>query len=88
MNCWIGVERKEGRSVVRVAGAFNHPQVPELLAACSPQEGPVELDLCDLICADAEGIDALRQLWQQGATLVRIPGYIQLKLDLRSDGSR
>jgi hypothetical protein len=88
VNCWIGVDRTEGRRLVRVVGAFNHPQVPELLAACAPEEGPLELDLQDLVCADAAGIDTLRSLRAHGAILVRIPGYIGLKLNAGSDSPR
>lgn len=88
MNCWIGVEHTGGRRIVRLAGAFNHQQVPELMRACAPHEGALELDLCDLVCADTAGIEALRRLGQQGAVLVRIPGYIQLKLETRPEGLR
>ena len=87
MNCWIGVERKDDRRVVRLAGEFKLPQVTELRRACAQEEGPVELDLRDLVSADTAGIDALRHLREQGVVFVRIPGYIELKLDTASAGS-
>jgi len=81
VNCWIGVERKDDRRIVRLAGEFKLPQVSELLAACDIEHFAVELDLRDLVSADAAGIDALRNLRDRGAVLVRTPGYIDLKLN-------
>ena len=81
MNCWIGVERKGDRKIVRLAGEFKLPQVSELLAACDIEHGAVELDLRDLVSTDAAGVDALRNLRNRGAVLVRTPGYIELKLN-------
>jgi hypothetical protein len=84
VNCWIGVERKRNRNVVRVAGEFKLPQVSELLAACDLDHSAVELDLRDLVGADFAGIEALRGLRARGAVLVRVPGYIELKLEAPS----
>ena len=86
MNCWIGVERSGDRKIVRLAGEFTLSQVSELLAVCDIDHSMVELDLRDLMFADASGIDALRQLRARGALLVRVPGYIALKLGSPSDG--
>ena len=41
----------------------------------------MELDLTELVSADAAGIDALQRIRDKGAQLVGVPGYIQLKLD-------
>ena len=78
MDCWIGIVQEGGRRVVRLAGRLAEAQVPELLMACDP--GPVEVDLSDLLSADAAGLDALQRLHARGAVLVRVPGYIQLRL--------
>ena len=80
VDCWIGVVTERARRVVRVAGRLSVAQVPELLRACS-DEGPLELDLSDLVSADMAGIEALQRVRGGGATLVGTPGYIQLKLD-------
>jgi hypothetical protein len=80
VDCWIGVVTEADRRVVRLAGRLSVAQVPELLMACS-EGGPVELDLTDLVSADAAGIEALRRVRRKGATFVGTPGYIQLKLD-------
>ena len=80
MDCWIGVVQETDRRVVRLAGRLSVAQVPELLEACA-EAPPIELDLTDLVSADAAGIEALQRLRSQGATLVGAPGYLQLKLD-------
>jgi hypothetical protein len=84
VDCWIGVVNERDRRVVRLAGRLTVAQVPELLAACA--EGPLELDLKDLVSADIAGIEALQRVRGGGATLVGTPRYIQLKLDSPTGG--
>ena len=45
----------------------------------------MELDLTDLLSADAAGIEALQRIRRGGATLSGIPGYIQLQLHSAAD---
>jgi hypothetical protein len=85
VDCWIGVVTEIDRRVVRLAGRLSVAQVPELLTACA-DEGPLELDLSELVSADPAGIEALRRVRRKGATLVGTPGYIQLKLDSGTGG--
>jgi hypothetical protein len=80
VDCWIGVVQETDRRLVRLAGRLSVAQVPELLGACA-ESLPVQLDLTDLVSADAAGIEALQRLRGKGATLYGAPGYIQLKLD-------
>jgi hypothetical protein len=79
VDCWIGVAQEVDRCVVRLAGRLSAAEVPDLLAACESR--PLELDLTDLVSADPAGIEALRRVRGAGATLVGVPGYIQLTLD-------
>ena len=83
MDCWIGVVQEAGRRTVRLAGRLAEEQVPELLQACA-QPGVLQLDLSDLVSADAAGVDVLRRMQASGASLVGVPGYIQLKLESSS----
>jgi hypothetical protein len=85
VDCWIGVVTEVDRRVVRLAGRLSVAQVPELLTACSAV-GLLQLDLTDLVSADAAGIEALQRVRGRGATLVGTPGYIQLKLDSAAGG--
>lgn len=80
MDCWIGVVEELDRRVVRLAGRLAFAQVPELMRSCEGS-AVLELDLTDLVSADGAGIDALVRLRARGATLIGVPGYIQLKLD-------
>jgi hypothetical protein len=80
VDCWIGVVHESDRCVVRLAGRLGEAQIPELLHACA-EPGLLQLDLTDLVSADAAGLDALHRVRARGAIFVGVPGYIQLKLD-------
>jgi len=83
VECWIGVIQQTDRRLVRLAGRLSVAQVPELLSACG-EVFPIELDLTELVSADAAGIEALQRLRGQGARLSSAPGYLQLKIDSHS----
>lgn len=85
VDCWIGVVQEMDRRVVRLAGRLCVAQVPELLRACA-EGGPLQLDLTDLVSADMAGVEALQRVRARGASLVGVPGYIQLKLDSAGGG--
>ena len=79
MECWIGIVDEKDRRVVRLAGRRGEAQVPELFTACGESRA-LELDLSDLLSADAVGLEALQRVQARGATFVGVPGYIQLQL--------
>ena len=80
VDCWIGVVKQTDLLVIKLAGRLSAAQVPELLTACGDDTG-LELELTDLVSADAAGIEAIQRLRRKGATLVGVPGYIRLKLE-------
>ena len=84
VDCWIGVVQEPDGRLVRLAGRLSVAQVPELLNACA-EAIPLQIELTDLVSADAAGIEALQRLRGQGASLVGAPGYLQMKLDSPSD---
>ena len=84
VDCWIGVVQERNGRLVRLAGRLSVAQVPELLNACA-EAIPLQIELTDLVSADAAGIEALQRLRGQGASLVGAPGYLQMKLDSPSD---
>jgi len=86
VDCWIGVVQDGDRRMVRLAGHLSDAHVPELLQVCSDAT-KLDLNLSELISADAVGIDSLLRLRDAGASLVGAHGSIQLKLDHRSGGS-
>ena len=83
VDCWIGVVQEGDRRIVRLAGHLSDVHVPELLQVCS-DASKLDLNLTELISADAVGIDSLLRLRAAGATLTGAHGSIQLKLDHRS----
>jgi hypothetical protein len=86
VDCWIGVVHEGDRRVVKLAGRLSAAEVPELLTACGDHDGGLELELSDLVSADAPGIEALQRLQRKGAKLVGVSGYIRLKLDTSTGG--
>jgi hypothetical protein len=86
VDCWIGIAQEDQRRIVRLAGRLGEAQVPELLEACA-DSAALQLDLTDLVSADAAGFEALHRVRARGAVFVGVPGYIQLKLDSRVQGS-
>lgn len=81
----MGIAQEADRRVIRLAGRLAFPQVPELLHACEGTSR-LQLDLKDMVSADAAGIDALRRIRARGAELLNVPGYIQLKLGSSTGG--
>jgi hypothetical protein len=87
VDCWIGVSHEVDRRVVRLAGRLTVAQIPDLLQTCAEGGNALVLDLTDLISADAAGIEALQRIRAMGASLIGVPGYLQLKLDSPPDGT-
>ena len=82
MDCWIGIEHAGNQWLVRLAGRFSVDQVPDLLKVCGEHGSEsLEVELSDLLSADAAGIDALRRVRKAGALLTGTPAYILMKLD-------
>jgi hypothetical protein len=79
--CRIQSRRQDDRVVVHLAGHLTEAQVPDLLEACGETGAPPLLELDELLSADTVGMDALLRIKQQGAGLVGLPEYLQLKLE-------
>lgn len=54
----------------------------ELAALVDEARGPVELDLADLLSADATGLAALGRLRRRGVALVGTSPYLALQLEI------
>ena len=67
-------------TALRIAGQLKGEGVAELEEACASVDGPVDLDLSQLITADAEGVRALNNLLARGARLVAASLYVELLL--------
>ncbi len=67
-------------TTLKVDGALTREGVGELEKACEAEDGPVDLDLTQLMKADEEGVRALKNLLDSGARLVAASLYIELLL--------
>ena len=82
VECRIEVDVYADRTVVRVEGRLGGAQVPDLLQVCTGiSRHLLNIDLTDLLNADLAGVEALRQLRREGATLAGLSEYLRLKLD-------
>jgi anti-anti-sigma regulatory factor len=75
----IRVSQKIDRRTVYLAGRLTIAQESEFLEACACSTS-LALDLTDLMSADDVGIGMLQRVVQEGATLVGVAPYIQLKM--------
>ncbi len=67
-------------TTLRIDGDLTRQGVAELEKACASVDGPVDLDLSQLMKADAEAVRALKNLFGSGARLVAASPYIDLLL--------
>lgn len=65
-------------TLVTIAGRLAAANVRELHDLCACFEGALVLDLSDLISADAQGVEALRELEDRGAELRNVSPFIRL----------
>jgi ABC-type transporter Mla MlaB component len=74
----IEVTGQNEATTVSVAGWLDGDAVDELSRACREIEGPVTLELSELLTADAAGIELLRELRERGAGLRGLSPYLRL----------
>jgi len=67
-------------TVVTIAGRLTASGVRELHKLCLSIEGVLALDLSDLVSADAEGLEALREMEERGAEFHDVSPFIRLLL--------
>ncbi len=70
----------EAVTTLKVDGELTREGVAELEKACASVDGPLDLDLSQLMKADAEAVQALKNLFASGARLVAASPYIELLL--------
>ena len=80
MVCRIDVAEDAGVYTVRIAGRLAGPAVGDLLRVCSDATGTLRIDLTDLLSVDADGIDALRRLVEDGGELCGVAQYLRHEL--------
>ena len=68
-------------TTLKIDGWLKGEGVAELEEACASVDGPVDLDLSQLIKADAEGVRALKNVLGSGARLVAASLYVELLIN-------
>lgn len=84
MKIRIDIEFEESKTVVYIAGRLTGPSIEQLRKACDPIEGAYVLDLSNLMFADSEGINAIREICDNGAEIRGASPFIRLLLDEKS----
>jgi anti-anti-sigma regulatory factor len=77
----IEIVDRPGYRRIRLVGRLTAEQVHELLEVARGGRRAVHLDLGELMSVDTVGLEVLHDLRHDGARLVDVPAYIQLKLD-------
>jgi anti-anti-sigma regulatory factor len=72
----------EKGTTLRVDGRLSGSAVAELVHASENAAVPLTLDLSGLLFADADGVNALKQIHARGARLCKIPPYVALLLEM------
>ncbi len=67
-------------TTLRIDGELTGEGVAELEKVCASVDGPVDLDLSQLITADAEGVRALKNILSSGARLAAASLFVELLL--------
>jgi hypothetical protein len=79
--CCIKVTDASDSRTISVAGHLGEAHVADLMRACAASSVPVVVDLVDVLSVDRIAVEALRRLRAGGATLARLPKYLQFTLD-------
>ncbi len=80
MRLKITATAGETETTIKIEGELMRDGVSELDDACRSVDGAFAIDLSELMKADEEGIQALKNLRDGGARLVAVSPYIQLLL--------
>ena len=81
MEFRIDVVSDGPETVVHIAGRLSGLAIGQLREACEQIEGAVVLDLSNILFADDEAIDFIRQLKENGAEVRKASPFIRLLFD-------
>jgi hypothetical protein len=71
------------KPIVRVAGRLTSTEAAQLKIACRPIASSFVMDLSDLVYADEEGINAIREIVHQGVQIQGASPFVKLLIDMR-----
>jgi hypothetical protein len=75
------VRDREGLRVIHLSGRLERAQSPELLRLCDQAPKGLQLELGDLVSADAAGLEALGTLHRRGTELVGASPYVAMQME-------
>ncbi len=84
MRFRIDTEHEDDRTTLKVSGTLSGPAVDELDRICRLVDGPLRVDLGELMTVDGFGVAFLRHLAGNGARLEGASPYVRLLLDLKT----
>lgn len=87
MDCLITVDAGARQLRISVAGRLSLETLPDFVVACAEAAGrPLEIDLSETMSVDRAAAAELRRLRCDGATLTRVPPYIEMVLAGAAEG--
>jgi ABC-type transporter Mla MlaB component len=72
---------REGVRVIHLSGRLEREQSPELLRLCEQLSQGVQIELDDLVSADAAGLQVLGMLRRRGTELVGASPYVAMQME-------
>jgi hypothetical protein len=75
------VSDREGLRVIHLSGRLERGQSPELMRLCEQAPQGVQLELVDLVSADAVGLETLGTLRRRGTELVGASPYVAIQME-------
>jgi hypothetical protein len=75
------VSHRESMRVIRLAGRLEREQSPDLVGLCDEAPKALQLDVRDLVSADAVGFHTLGMLRRRGIELVGASPYVAMQLE-------
>jgi hypothetical protein len=82
MDFRIEISREKDHSIIQVAGELNGRGVGELERLCRKTTGRLSIDITNLRNSTPGGVQLIRELLQQGVTVLGISPYMALLLEM------
>ncbi len=84
MRFRIDTEHEGDRTTLKVSGTLSGPAVDEFDRVCRQVDGPLRVDLGEVMTMDGFGVAFLQHLARTGAQLEGASPYVRLLLELKT----
>ena len=82
MSFRIETQQNGTGAIVQISGELAGRGVAELEGLCRKTDGPIYLDLDNLLLIETDGVELIRELITRGVKLLRVSPYHKLLLGL------